>query len=136
MSCCARIGATTSGWPESSISKSVEMVSRPGRRHDAGADVAEAVDVVARLDFGREVQHLIGEQVDPPGWMDVQRQQHRGGLGAFVGQLVSGADSHIDQTFRPGGGRAGEPARFAAKRRLPLEVPWRGTIAAAVLERS
>ena len=67
---------------------------RPSRCQNPGADVAKAINVVARLELGAELQHLIREKIDAAGWMDTQRQYHRGGLRALVNEFVASAYPH------------------------------------------
>src|SRR5690606_12767807 len=75
-------------------------------RHDARADVAEAIDIVRRLDWPVEGEDILVQQIGAPRWMHLQAQQHRRWLRAVVAQGETGPDLHC-MTFSAVERRAG-----------------------------
>ena len=66
----------------------------PGRRDDAGDDVAEHVAIVARLDVGLVQQRVRRDEIGRPRRMHAEHQQHRRRPRTVVGDFEASADLH------------------------------------------
>lgn len=65
-----------------------------GRCRYAAAGIAEDVPITPGLDRPIEGQGLFGEQIRAPAGMDVENQQHRRLIFAFISNIEPGAYLH------------------------------------------
>ena len=101
-SCWRAAGSTASGSPLIRDQRVGENFELARRRHQAGADVAECVEIARERHRGRDAKLVGLDDVGGSRRMHVEHQHHRRARNEVVGDLEANTDFHGRSRLMPG----------------------------------